>query len=280
MIELFNTVLYEPLLNLLIWLYHIIPVKDLGLSIILLTLLIKLALFWPALSGLKAQKALQDTQPKINELKEKYKDNKEELGRQLMSFYKTNKVNPFSSCLPLLIQLPILIALYKVFFGGLQTDATTGILVADQVQHLYGWLRDVYATTPINTVFLGFVHLNQTHNIYLAVLAGAAQFWQAKMLSTKRAALKAKSAKDEDLAAAMNKQMLYVLPVITVIFGYQFPAGVTLYWLATTAFTLLQQLYFLKWHHPRSQQANQTALDTKPAVVVSVKDSDKPADKK
>lgn len=252
MTELFNTVLYEPMFNALIWLYHVIPYKDLGFSIILLTILIKLVLFWPALSALKAQKQLQDTQPKIAELKEKYKDNKEELGRQLMSFYKTNKVNPFSSCLPLLIQLPILIALYKVFFGGLQTDATTGILVSDQVAHLYGWLREVYATTPLNTTFLGFVHLSETHNIYLAVLAGAAQFWQAKMLSTKRAALKTSGAKDEDLAAAMNKQMLYVLPVITVIFGYQFPAGVTLYWLATTGFTVLQQLYFLKWHHPKS----------------------------
>lgn len=252
MFQLFNTYLYEPMFNLLIWLYHVIPLKDFGVSIILLTLLIKLVLFWPSLSGLKAQRKLQDTQPKIAELKEKYKDNKEELGRQLMAFYKTNKVNPLSSCLPLLLQLPILIALYQVFFGGLQTDPVTGILAADQIQHLYGWLQEVYAVTPINTHFLGFIDLAAKHNVYLAVLAGAAQFWQAKMLSVKKATVKAAGSKDEDLAAAMNKQMLYVLPVITVVFGYQFPAGVTLYWLATTGFTALQQLFFLKWYHPRA----------------------------
>jgi YidC/Oxa1 family membrane protein insertase len=267
--QLFNTYLYEPMFNALIWLYHIIPLKDFGFSIILLTILIKLVLFWPSLSGLKAQRKLQDTQPKIAELKEKYKDNKEELGRQLMAFYKTNKVNPLSSCLPLLLQLPILIALYRVFFGGLQTDATTGILAASQVQHLYGWLRDVYAVTPINTHFLGFIDLAAKHNVYLAVLAGGAQFWQAKMLSTKRAALKTTGSKDEDLAAAMNKQMLYVLPVITVVFGYQFPAGVTLYWLATTGFTALQQLFFLKWYHPRMQKkaaaAGELVVQAKPA---------------
>lgn len=260
---LFNTFLYEPLFNALIWIYHVVPFKDLGVSIIIVTLVIKLALFWPSLSALKAQKSLQETQPKVNELKEKYKDNKEELGKQLMAFYKTNKVNPLSSCLPLLIQLPILIALYRVFFGGLQTDAVTGLLAPEQVAHLYGWLRDVYATTPINTTFLGFIHLNAVHNIYLAVLAGAAQFWQAKMLSTKKAAVKTTGAKDEDLAAAMNKQMLYVLPVVTVLFGYRFPAGVTLYWLATTAFTAFQQLYFLKWHHPRAL-AKASALPSLP----------------
>lgn len=265
--QLFNTTLYEPLFNTLIWIYHVLPLKDLGIAIILLTLVIKLALFWPSLSALKAQKKLQDTQPKIDELKKKYEGNKEELGRQLMGFYKTNKVNPFSSCLPLLIQLPILIALYKVFFGGLSTDPVTGILAADQVNHLYGWLRDVYAMTPINTTFLWFVDLAKTHNVYLAVLAGAAQFWQARMLSVKRAKLKVPGAKDEDLAAAMNKQMLYILPVVTVVFGYQFPAGVTLYWLATTAFTAVQQLYFLKWHHPRSlAKAEAAALTVTPTI--------------
>lgn len=246
MIELFYTVLYDPIFNALFWLYHVVPGKDLGVSIIILTIAIKIILFWPALSSLKAQKSLQDTQPKIEEIKKKYKDDKEELGRQLMKFYKENKVNPFSSCLPLLIQLPILIALYRVFFKGLQVDAETHILAADQLDHLYTYLRAIYEVTPVKTTFLGFVDLAKTHNVVLAGLAGLAQFLSAKFFATKKAAIKTKGSKDENMASMLNKQMLYFMPILTVVIGYQFPAGVTLYWLVSTLFTLAQQTYFFK----------------------------------
>ncbi len=247
MTEIFNTVLYEPLLNGLIYIYHYFPWHDIGLAIIILTIIIKLILFWPSLSALKAQKSLQDVQPKMEEIKRKYKDNKEEMGRQLMSFYKVNKVNPFSSCLPLLIQLPILLALYRVFFRGLSLDPQTGFLAAEQVGHLYGYLRDIYSQTVLNTTFLGLVDMAKNHNIILAVLAGLAQFFQTKTLSRKKAVVQTKGSRDENLAAMMNKQMLYVMPVITIVFGYQFPAGVTLYWLTNTLFTLGQQLYFFNY---------------------------------
>ncbi len=252
--EFFYTVLYEPLFNFLLWIYHVLPFKDLGVAIILLTLFIKLLLFWPSLQGLRSQKALQDIQPKIEELKKKYADDKEELGKQLMAFYKENKVNPFSSCLPLLIQLPILWALFQVFFVGLQADAGSSMIAADQLEHLYTPLRDIYSTTPISHTFLGFIDLSAKHNIVLAVLAGGLQFLQTKMLMTKRPVVKSSGAKDEDMAAALNKQMLYIFPALTVVFGYQFPAGVTLYWLSSTAFTWIQQLIFLrekkKWVAP------------------------------
>ncbi|HLD21376.1 MAG TPA: YidC/Oxa1 family membrane protein insertase [Patescibacteria group bacterium] len=244
--EFFLVVLYQPLFNLLIGIYHILPWKDLGLAIIILTLLIKLILFYPSLKAMRAQKALQDVQPKLAELKKKYANDKEELGKQIMSFYKENKVNPLSSCLPVLIQLPILWALFKVFFAGLATDPQTGLIVVDQLNNLYEPLRSIYQTTPINHMFLGFVNLAATKNIPLAVLSGVAQFLQAKMLSTKKAAVQTPASKDEALAASMNKQMLYFFPIITIIFGFQFPAGVTLYWLFSTLFTWVQQLIFLR----------------------------------
>ena len=111
--QIFNTILYEPLFNALIFIYNVLPWKDLGVAIIILTFLIKLLLFYPSLKGLRSQKSLQDVQPKLEEIKKQYKDNKEEMGRQIMKFYKENKVNPFSSCLPMLIQLPILWALFR-----------------------------------------------------------------------------------------------------------------------------------------------------------------------
>jgi YidC/Oxa1 family membrane protein insertase len=243
---LFVTFLYEPIFNGLIYFYHVLPGHDIGVAIIVLTLVIKMLLFWPAMSALKAQKRLQDTQPKIEAIREKYKDNKEEMGKQLMDFYKQNNVNPFSSCLPLIIQLPILIALYQAFLHGLQIDSITHLLKPDQIDHLYGFLRQIYATTPIDTTFFNRVDLAASGNVVLAVLAGIAAFFQAKTLQTKKAAIKTKGAKDENTAAMINKQMMFLLPIMTVIFGYQFPAGATLYWLVSTLFSLAQQLYFFR----------------------------------
>lgn len=244
-IEAFNLILYEPLFNALIFIYNVIPGKDFGVAIILLTIIIKLILYFPNLSAIKSQKALQETQPKLEVLKRKYKNNREELSRQLMKFYKENKVNPFSSCLPLLIQFPILIALYRVFIGGLTFDPATGLLVTEQLQHLYEPLRVIYEKVAISPLFLGFVDLSKSGNYVLAFMAGAAQFWQSKMMMTKKPP-KVEGAKDESKTTAINKQMLYIMPAVTVFFGVTFPAGLTLYWLLSTLFTIAQQCYFFR----------------------------------
>ncbi|OGY78793.1 MAG: hypothetical protein A3B74_03320 [Candidatus Kerfeldbacteria bacterium RIFCSPHIGHO2_02_FULL_42_14] len=246
MIELFNTILYEPLFNALIYFYRTFG-DDMGIAIVVLTLIIKIVLFVPSFSSLKAQRALQETQPKIEALKQKYQHDKELLGRKLIEFYKENKVNPLSSCLPLLIQLPILIALYRVFFGGLETNAETGTLISNQLEHLYTPLQAIYAVTPIKTATLGGIDLAIKGNYILAILAGVGQFVSSKLMSTKKVKpAKVPASSDENMTAALNKQMLYFLPVLTIVFGVQFPAGVTLYWLVSTLFTLLQQIYFFK----------------------------------
>jgi len=240
MINIFNIILFDPLINSLVFIYKYLP--DLGLAIIVLTLIIKFILYLPNRSSIRSQKALQTIQPKLQELQKKYKDNKEELGRQTIKFYKENKVNPFSSCLPLLIQLPILIALYRVFIAVAQTDPSTHILLADQLEHLYLPLRDIFATTPINPDFLGIFDLSQNKNWLFALTAGAAQFWQSKMLMAKRPP-KIPGAKDEAITAGLNKNMTYFMPIITVVFGLQFPAGLTLYWMVSTLFQVAQQYY-------------------------------------
>lgn len=248
MTELFHIVLYKPFLNALLFLYGIVG-HDMGIAIIVLTIVIKLILFIPSLSSIRAQKNLQEMQPKLDELKAKYKDNQEQLGKELMKFYKENKVNPLSSCLPLLIQLPILIALYKAFFGGLKTDPNTGILIADQLQYLYAPLRDIFTTQPLNTTFLQFFDLAKSGNYLFAILAGASQFissWIMQAKKKKTVPSDKPKKPEENVSAAINKQMVYFLPIITVIFGVQFPAGVTLYWLISTLFTLGQQLFFMR----------------------------------
>ncbi len=241
--QLFNTIIFQPLFNGLIFIYHIIP--DLGVAIILLTIIIKLILLLPSKSMIVSQKRLQEMQPKLQELQKKYKDNREELGRQMMRFYKDNKVNPFSSCLPLLIQFPILIGLYRVFLAVSHTDPTTGILATQQLANLYGPLVAQYTVTPINHMFLGFVNLSAMHNWPLAILAGLAQFWQSKMLISKQPP-KVEGSRDESMASAMSKQMTYFFPIIIIYFSLRFPAGLALYWLVSTLFTVAQQQLLFK----------------------------------
>ncbi len=233
MSSLFQVIFYQPILNLLVFLYKFVPGHDIGVAIIIMTVIIKLVLLPLSKQSIKSQKSLQDLQPKIDELKKKYANNKEELGRNMMQLYKQEKVNPFSSCLPLLIQLPFLWAVFRVFQDGLSNK------LLDFVYPFIG--RPDF----INPVSLGFIDLSKP-NVVLAVLAGAAQFWQAKMMTTKRPEVRGNGAKDEDMMAIMNKQMLYMMPILTVVIGLTFPGGLALYWLVNTLLTALQQLYIFK----------------------------------
>jgi len=230
---MFQTFFYEPILNLTIWLYNVVPGQDLGIAIILLTVIIKVILYPLSKQSIKSQKALQELQPKIDELKKKYANKKEELGRATLALYKENKVNPFSSCLPLLIQFPFLIAVFQVFRKGFAEET---------LDLVYSFISRPEA---INTISLGFIELAKP-NVYLAVLAGAAQFWQAKMMMTKKPAMQSPGSKDESMMAIMNKQMLYFMPALTVFIGLTLPGGLALYWFITTILTALQQLYMFK----------------------------------
>ena len=233
MIELYNTFLYQPIFNLLVWLYNIIPGNNIGIAIILLTIIVRLIFFPLSKKSIISQKSLQDLQPKIEKIKEKYKDNKEEMAKATMQLYKDHKINPASSCLPMLIQLPFLIALYQVFRS---------------LSHINFDLLYPFISNPgtINTISFG-IDLSQTQWV-LAVLAAVAQFWQAKMLQTKKPTVKSDGAKDEAMASIMSKQMMYIMPLFTLYIGMKFPGGLTLYWFVTTLLTALQQLVVFKYH--------------------------------
>lgn len=225
--SIFTTIFYQPVLNLLVLLYNITPLNDFGVAVVLLTIIIKL-IFWPLGSkAIKSQKSLQDLQPKIDEIKNKYKDDKVASSQKIMDLYKENKINPFSSCLPLLIQLPFLWSVFRIFRTGVENNLD---------------LVYPFISTPeaINTISLGVVDLS-TPNIYLAVLAGAAQFLQARMVTTKKPAIKTPGSKDENMMAIMNKQMLFIMPALTVFIGLSLPGGLTLYWFVVTLITVIQQ---------------------------------------
>jgi YidC/Oxa1 family membrane protein insertase len=251
MVHLFTIIFYQPILNLLVFLYNTVSFHDFGIAIILLTVVIKLV-FWPlGRQAIRSQKSLQDLQPKLEELKKKYTDNKAELSRATMALYKENKVNPFSSCLPLLIQLPFLLAVYRVFRAGIASDLSL----------VYPF---IYKPELINTISFGFLNLAKP-SIYLAVLAGLAQFWQAKMLSTKKPPINTPGSKDESMTAIMNKQMLYFMPALTVFIGISLPGGLTLYWFVITALTALQQVFTL--HNKKKDLPGQGSLMIEGKVI-------------
>lgn len=226
--QFFSTFFYQPIFNLLIFIYNNLSFQDMAVSIVILTIVIK-GILWPlSKTSIKSQKQLQDLQPKIDELKEKYKDDKVALSQATMDLYKDHKINPFSSCLPLLIQFPFLIAVFQVFRDGIN----------DKLDLVYPFLM---RPDTVNMMSLGFLDLSQA-NPYLAILAGLAQFWQARMMVAKKPAIKTEGSKDENMAAIMSKQMMYFMPVITIFIGMRLPGGLTLYWFVLTLLTALQQI--------------------------------------
>ncbi len=233
---LWDTLIYNPIFNALVWLYNVIPGNDIGVAIVMLTIVIKFILYPLTHKSLKSQKALQEIQPKVKELQTKYKDNKEEQARQLMELYKAEKVSPMSSCLPILVQMPFIIAVYQVFVHGLASEG---------FERLYGFVSN---PGTIDTVSFNVVNMAQA-SIVLAVLAALAQYVQAKMMSrTKPATVDNKEiegSQDEKMLSAMNKQMMYFMPVMTLIIGATLPAGLTLYWLVSTLFMVGQQAILL-----------------------------------
>lgn len=203
---------------------------DFGVAVIILTLIIKFILYPSSLKSLKSQKTLTELQPEIQKIQQQYKDDKAGQAKATMELYQRKKISPFSGCLPLLFQLPILIALYRVFWKGLGTD---------QMAYLYSW---VSAPEAVNFTFLGLIDLSQP-NVIMAVLAGLSQFVLSKISMNPS---KTSTEGGQGFANIMQKQMVYFLPVITVMIVWRLPSAIGLYWLVSTVFSIIQYQLVLK----------------------------------
>lgn len=221
---IFNTLLYQPLFNLLVFFYNIIPGHDFGVAIILVTLLTRIILFPLSKRGIKSRKSLEELQPKIKEIQKKYKD-KSEQARYTMEAYKEHKINPVSGCLPLIIQLPILIALYRAFIGVMNPNSLT--LLYPFVKH----------PGIIHSSFLGILDL-AVPSIFLAVLTGALQFVQSLIMFKAPTKTGATDQKMDGIQKTMGRQMTYFMPLITFFIALKLPAGLPLYWAVTTLFSI------------------------------------------
>ncbi len=217
----FNEILYRPIFNGLVFLYNIIPGHDLGIAIIALTVLIKVIFLPLSLKTLKSQKKMQEIQPKIKEIQEKFKDDKQAQGQAMMQLYKESNYNPLSGCLPLLIQLPILLAVYRVLINGINPET---------LNLLYSFISRPEA---VDTVFLNFLDL-AVRSPALAVISGGLQFLQMRKMSKT-------TASGNDQAATMTRQMMYFFPVMIIVIAWNLPAGLVLYWTTTTLFSIFEQ---------------------------------------
>ncbi|MDO8436469.1 MAG: YidC/Oxa1 family membrane protein insertase [bacterium] len=232
-IQAFNAILYEPLLNGLVLLYQYLPGRDFGIAVIVFTIAVRLLLSPFMASSIKSQKAISELQPKIQEVQQKFKSDKEKQARETMALYQKEKINPFGGCLPLLIQLPILIALYQVFWKGLRPEEMT---------RLYSFVLN---PGIINPVFLNIIDLGKA-SLVLAVLAGITQFIQVKMVSPKTKDNKAGKKQAGQFSDMMQKQMLYFFPIFTVFILWKLPAAIGLYWTVNNLFSIGQQYLIFK----------------------------------
>lgn len=227
--SIFNTVLYQPLFNGLVLLYGLLPGHDFGVAIIVLTIIIKLILYPLSKKAIQSQKALAKLQPQIKEVQQKYKD-KSQQGQAMIELYKKHKINPMSGCLPLLIQIPVFFAMYRVFMSGLEPEKLNG---------LYS-----FVTRPenFNPFFLGLVNLSQP-SVIMAVIAGILMFVQSKMTTSQMKSQSKKGLKigGLDFSTMMGQQMTYVMPVIMVFLFSTLPAALALYLIVITLFGIIQQ---------------------------------------
>ncbi len=237
-VNTYNLIIYQPLFNALVLLYEVIPGRDFGVAVIALTVLVRIAFYPLSAKGMLAQKKLSELQPKIKELQEQFKKDRERQAKETMALYKQEGVNPFAGFLPLLVQLPILFALYRLFLGGLNPE---------QFSFLYSFVANPGTIDPS---FLGILDLSQT-SLILALVAGAAQFWQTRysFMSSKRTGGK-------DFASRMQKQMMYFFPFITILIVSRFPAAIGLYWIATSLFSVFQQYRVNKHDSERNRVKN------------------------
>jgi len=226
---LFNEILYRPLFNALVFLYNTVAFADLGVAIVFLTILIRLILFPLFYKGAKDQAILQRLAPKIKEIQKNHKEDKQKQATAMMELYRQHKVSPFSSFLLILVQLPILFALYKVFMKG---------FVAESLGALYSF---VSAPAVLNHGFLGLVNLSGKNFIIVAA-AAVVQYFQGKFSLPKNN----KPASELSSAEKIGRQMVFLGPALTLAILYNLPSAIGLYWLTTSLFSVIQQIIINK----------------------------------
>jgi len=234
--SVFNLVVYQPLYNALVFLIGAIPSHDVGIAVILLTIVVRIVLYPLSRRAVDSQLAVKKLAPEIEAIKKKYKGDAAEQSKATLALYKERGVHPFAGALVGIIQIPILLGLYWVFARG-------GLPHIDP-NLLYPF---VHPSNGVNMEFLGFVDMGASRNIVLALLVGISQFAYMRLSMGPRGSQSAaeaiESSFSSDMAKSFDLQMRYVFPVTFAVIAYFVVAAAPLYWLTANA-AMIAQEYF------------------------------------
>lgn len=223
--------IYTPLYNGLVFFIDVIPGHDVGVAVIVLTILVRIVLIPLSKKVVESQLAMKKVGPEVEKLKKKYKNDKAEQSRAIMALYKERGVHPFAGFGLLLIQLPILFALYYIFAQSGLPKIETAIL--------YPF---VHAPSAVNMEFLGLINMAAPHNITLSVLVAISQYVQTRLSMGKTqddSAVEASLSKD--MARSFDIQARYVMPLMFGGIAYILPAAAPLYYLTQNLFMIGQE---------------------------------------
>jgi YidC/Oxa1 family membrane protein insertase len=227
----FHTVFYDPIYNALVALVDLIPGGDVGIAVIIVTIVIRLILLPFSISAARTQRAMKTLEPKLKELKEKHKGDKEKEALETLALYKESKVNPFASILMVFIQIPVLLALYLVFYHEPFPTINTDLL---------------YAFTPVPTAvslaFLGLISV-AGKSLVLAFLAGITQYWQAHVALAGTMKPSDAGGMQGDFQRIMGLQLKYVFPFIIGVISFTTSGAIALYFITTNLAGVLQEWY-------------------------------------
>lgn len=241
-VSLFHTLLYEPLYNGLVFFIDIAPMASVGIAVILLTIVVKLALFPLSIKAVKTQIGVRAVEPELKKLREQYKNDKQEQARHIMELYRREGINPFSSFLVIFIQLPIIFALYWVFFRGGLPVIDTDILYSfiptpEHVNMAFLWISDVSGRSAV-----------------LALLAGITQYTQIRLTLPPMGPRQQAAGFKEDLARSFQLQMRYIMPLVVVVVAYFISAAIALYWTTSNVFAIGQE-FVVRKRYKKNEQA-------------------------
>jgi YidC/Oxa1 family membrane protein insertase len=231
MMSFFHTVLYTPIYNLLMFLTDILPGQDIGMAVVIATLIVKVILMPLSFAALRTQRAIKAIEPEMKEIREKLKDDKENQAKEMFALYKKYGVNPFAGLLTLIIQLPIVISLYWVFNNKTLLTVDTSIL--------YSFVPAPLAISPL---FLGVFAITSA-SITLALIAAITQFaygWYAIPVP-ERSTKKAGTDLQADFGRSLALQMRFMLPVFIGIAAYYTSVAIALYFITSNLVGVLQE---------------------------------------
>ncbi len=236
---IWNTIFYQPIYNTLLFIISNITFGDVGFAIILITLVVKFVLYPLTKKSIRSQILMKKMEPELKLIKKNF-PNKEEQAKQTFELYKKNGTNPFSGCIVVLIQLPVIIALYYVIYKGLSVDTNV----------VYSF---IHKPEVFHTKFLGLIEMN-SKSIVLAVLAGITQFIQGYLASPVKPKVEIVTESDinekksfqDEMASSMQMNIKYILPVFIAVIAWQISSAIALYFVTSNIFTIVQEWYIRK----------------------------------